>query len=187
MRWQLSNRSDPVAAAIADRHYNRQKVGSPQFVPPGKCVVLTIGNPATAFWVSSAPLAAYVKHQWAGAWVCTAFRNEGAGLSSDLIREAVAATTFLWGPPPELGILTFVDTDEVRKKRDPGRCYRKAGFYYVGQSKGGLVALMLDPADFPEPQAPRAPRHGLKTKLDAKLQETLTVGTEPRCIKEPKA
>jgi hypothetical protein len=38
--WKLSNRADPVAVAIADRHYNRQKVGTPQFVPPGRCLVL---------------------------------------------------------------------------------------------------------------------------------------------------
>lgn len=28
MRWQLSHKFDPVTAAIADRHYNRRKVGS---------------------------------------------------------------------------------------------------------------------------------------------------------------
>lgn len=37
--WALSHRADARALPIADRHYNRQKIGSPQFVPPGRCVV----------------------------------------------------------------------------------------------------------------------------------------------------
>jgi hypothetical protein len=31
--WQQSDRFDPVAAHLADRHYNRRTIGSPQFVP----------------------------------------------------------------------------------------------------------------------------------------------------------
>ena len=38
MIWQKSHRADPRACAIADRHYSRQKIGSPQFMPPGSCV-----------------------------------------------------------------------------------------------------------------------------------------------------
>jgi hypothetical protein len=41
MIWRLSHRADPFARLIADRHYNRQKIGTPQFVPPGRCMVLT--------------------------------------------------------------------------------------------------------------------------------------------------
>jgi hypothetical protein len=32
-----SHRFDPVGVALADRHYSRQKPGSPQFMPPGSC------------------------------------------------------------------------------------------------------------------------------------------------------
>lgn len=32
--WRLSWRADPRALPLADRHYNRQKIGSAQFVPP---------------------------------------------------------------------------------------------------------------------------------------------------------
>lgn len=42
--WHLSHRFDPRAVAIADRHYNRQKPGTPQFVPPGRCKVLLTEN-----------------------------------------------------------------------------------------------------------------------------------------------
>lgn len=150
-RWQISHRADPGARLIADRHYNRQKPGTPQFVPPGRCFVLLADS---ALWVTSWPFAEYVKHAWAGAWVNSLFRNEGWELSSSLIREAVAATRWNWPDTPELGMVTFVDSGKVRRKRDPGRCYLRAGFERVGETKGGLVALQLLPESMPEPLAP---------------------------------
>ena len=155
MRWELSNKFDPRAAALADRHYNRRKVGSPQFAPPGRSLVLFgQGEEGAAFWITSWPFAQYVRHAWAGAWVCSAFRNEGLGLSSELIREALAATVWKWPEIPDLGMVTFVNTEKVRRKRDPGRCYRKAGFRPIGHTAGGLVALGIGPDEMPEPCAP---------------------------------
>lgn len=150
MRWAMSHRFDPASLPLADRHYNRRAVGSPQFVPPGRCFVLRT-TCHKALWVSSWPFAEYTKHAWPGAWINSLFRNEGAGLSSELIREAVAATLTEWPEPPALGMVTFVDADKVRHKRDPGRCYIKAGFRRVGFTKGGLVALQLLPNDMPAP------------------------------------
>ena len=98
VRWTLSWRADPAAKVLADRHYNRQNPNSPQFVPPGRCLVL-LSVCGRALWVTSWPLAKYTKHAWAGAWVCSCFRNEGAGLSSELIREALAATKWRFAPP----------------------------------------------------------------------------------------
>src|ERR1051326_6005995 len=102
MIWMLSDRADPRAVALADRHYPRQKIGSNLFVPPGRCIVL-LTPAADAVWVTSWPFAEYVKHQWAGAWICSIFRNEGPLLSSILIREAIAATRFIWRDAPDLG------------------------------------------------------------------------------------
>jgi hypothetical protein len=147
--WQLSNRANRYAAAIADRHYNRQKVGARQFVPPGRCIVLL--TPAhDALWVSSYPYAEYVKHQWAGAWICSCFRNESAHLSSTLILQAVAVTREIWGTPPQLGMITFVDPAKIRSS-NPGYCYKKAGWRHVGSTKSGLVALQLLPDAMPPP------------------------------------
>lgn len=151
--WRMSHRADPVAVAIADRHYNRQKPGTPQFVPPGRCLVL-VSTDELAVWVTSWPFAEYVRHAWAGAWVNSCFRREGGAKASDLIRDAVAATRWHWGDPPSLGMVTFVDADKVRHKRDPGRCYLRAGFRHVGETKGGLVALQLLPDDMPSAAAP---------------------------------
>jgi hypothetical protein len=150
--WCLSNRADPRARPLADRHYTRQSVGAAQFVPPGRCIVLLTPN-ADALWVTSWPFAQYVKHAWAGAWVCSLFRNESQILSSDLIREAVAVTRGQYGAPPDLGMISFVDASKTRHKRDPGRCFRKAGFAHVGHTKSGLVALQLLPNQMPEPYA----------------------------------
>lgn len=155
VRWALSNRADPAARAVADRHYNRQHVGADQFVPPGKCLVLYAATETgVALWISHAPDPRFVKHRWPGAWVCTAFRNEGAWLSSELIREALAATVDAWGPPPAEGMLTFVDPTKTAPKEVPGWCFRRAGFKSDGFSEGGLVALVLPARRFPAPSPP---------------------------------
>lgn len=153
MLWIRSHRADREVVPLADRHYNRQKIGSPQFAPPGRCLVLKT-QALDAAWITSWPYAQFVRHAWPGAWVCSAFRNEGDHLSSDLIRSAVQATRHVFGDPPPLGIVTFVNTEKVRKKRDPGRCYLRAGFRFCGMTKGGLVALQLIPADMPEAESP---------------------------------
>ena len=152
MQWIRSNRADPEVVPLADRHYNRQKIGSPQFAPPGRCLVLKTAF-LDAFWITSWPFAQYVKHAWGGAWICSAFRNEGPQLSSTLIRQAVSATLHEYGEAPELGMVTFVNAAKVRRKRDPGRCYLRAGFSRCGMTKGGLIALQMRPQDMPSPAA----------------------------------
>ncbi len=158
MLWKSSDRFDPKARELADSHYNRQKIGTPQFVPPGRCLVLyTETATGKAFWVTSWPFAEYVKHAWAGAWVCSAFRNEGAGKASDLIRDAVAATREFFGDPPPLGMITFVDRAKVKPTKVHGAdvwgwTYRQAGFVEAGETKGGLLALQLLPDAMPAPE-----------------------------------
>lgn len=154
MHWRLSHRFDRRALPIADRHYNRQKIGTPQFVPPGRCVVLLTAR-ADALWVTSWPFAEFTRHRWAGAWMNSCFRNESAVLSSILITEAVAATRAIFGyQPPQLGFITFIDRSKVKKKRDFGRCYLRAGWEYCGETEGGLLALRLRPENMPMPNWP---------------------------------
>lgn len=160
MNWRISHRADTPARLIADRHYNRQKPGALQFVPPGRCLVL-ISSDKRALWVSSWPLPQYVKHSWAGAWINSAFRREGGELASTLIREAVAVTRWYWPEVPKLGMVSFIDAGQVRHKRDPGRCYIRAGFKYVKNksgkcilTKGGLVVVRMPPWRMPAPREP---------------------------------
>jgi hypothetical protein len=172
--WHISHRADKRALPLADRHYNRQKVGSPQFVPPGRCVVL-VTVPIDAFWVTSWPFAQYVKHRWGGAWVCSAFRRENRDgpVASEMIRAAVAATRWVWPDTPQLGMVTFLDRRHVRPvmvrgRPTYGRTWALAGFEPDGETKGGLLAFRLPPGSMPPPEAP----------LGASLQ--LAPGASPR-------
>ncbi len=158
--WHLSHRFDKDALPLADRHYNRQKVGSPQFVPPGTCLVL-LAEQFDALWVTNWPR--YAQHEWVGAWVNTLFRNESPYFASDLIVQAVAATRYQMGDPPAKGMITFVDASKVEKKRQPGRVYLKAGFRHVGYTQKGLWVFQLDPGDMPPPLAPLPGRFVLKS------------------------
>lgn len=184
MNWYRSWRADPRARLVADRHYNRQKVGAAQFVPPGGCLVLATDD-YDALWVTSTPLAEYVKHEWAGAWVNSLFRNEARCKrcyihayrceelpcfaafngkhefaprmrSSELIAQAVAASLAALGPAPARGIVLFVDAEKTRRKRDPGRCYRRAGWRHVGFTKvDRLWVFQQLPSEMPRPIQPR--------------------------------
>jgi len=106
-------------------------------------------------WVSRWPFPEYVDHAWGDSWECSLFRNEGAGLASDLIRSAVAVTAWKWpGGAPTLGMITFVDASKIKRKRDPGRCFIRAGFEKIGETKGGKLVFQLDRSKVPPPEIP---------------------------------
>lgn len=167
MIWERTTRGDPFARDIADRHYSRQKVGSTGFVPPGSCVVFRcLTETGRAYWVTSFPFAEYVKHRWAGAWICSAFRNEGAGVASDMIAQAVAATRHHYGEPPPIGMITFVNRAKVRPTKVRGVdvygwSFRKAGFEEDGETVGGLLTLRLRPDRMPTPEPGRGEQANL--------------------------
>lgn len=148
--WKLSHRFDPIGCALADRHYSRQKPGSPQYMPPGSCRCLVAPNGKAVIGFSM-PLPQYVKHAWAGALMVSIFRNENAGgLASDMIREALAwvRTQYTIGAQ---GCVTFVDPTKVPGIPEHGElvkgfCFHKAGFKVVGETKKGLLAWQLSPA-----------------------------------------
>ena len=157
MVWQLSNRADPDCLPLADRHYNRQKIGSPQFVPPGRCLVFKADG---AVWTTSWPFAQYVKHAWAGAWVNSLFRKECAGEASQFIRDAVAASRAVW-EPPDLGIVSFIDPSKVFARKMRGRLciaisYFEAGWKHVGYTKDGLWVMQQLPHEMPEAEPAHA-------------------------------
>lgn len=167
MDWQLTNRADPRAALIADRHYSRGTVGARQFTPPGRvCVLITPDY--DALWATSWPYPQYVHRDWQEAWICCLFRNEAPDryVSSALIAQAVAVTRWRWPEIPPLGMITLIDTTRVRpiKRRGVpvwGWTYRQVGFQEVGATKGGLVVLQLLPAAMPDPEPP----HGAQLRL----------------------
>ncbi len=76
-------------------------------------------------------------------WRNMLFRNLGAGLSSDLIREATSATYVEWqrryGELPEERLRTEVGIKEVHSNL-PGYCYMRAG-WKRGETKRGKLFL----------------------------------------------
>ena len=110
------------------RHYtyrkNRQIY---KFVGPGENMVLLTPDARALFvWRKER----YKLDDQAGV-NCAIFRNEGssAGRSSELIE---AAKRLAWERWPGERLYTFVNPRKVRHKRDPGRCFLRAGFRYCG-------------------------------------------------------
>lgn len=121
--WVRVDKFHPEAAALADRHYSRQSVGDRQFMPPGRTLVLlsVCGRAVWGVVLNLDPVGAL-------RWRCSIFRNEGAGLSSALIIAATEETLSSWVPRPPVPLTTEIDASAVRRKRDPGRCYLRAGW-----------------------------------------------------------
>lgn len=165
MHWHWSHRASKAGVKIADRHYSRQKPGTPQFVKPGRCLVLkTAAN--DALWVTSWPFTEYVKHAWRGAWECSLFRNESSIESSVLNIEAVAATLAYFGAPPELGFISSIDPKKVepvivRGRPTFGYSWLACGWKYVGRHKDGQLVFQLPPERMPKPE----PCHGMQLSL----------------------
>ncbi len=148
-RWRVVTASDPDARDLADRHYNRKTIGAPTVGPPGKRLVL-VATTGPALWITHYPRADLAL-DGIDALRCSSFRNErddrypdGAGLSSELILEAMLVTARAW---PEIrppgGWLTFVDRAKTSRKRDPGRCFLRAGWWLDPDFVAGRWARTL--------------------------------------------
>lgn len=148
MLWIQTTQADVVGRQLADRHYSRKTKGARMFMPAGRMLVLiSTGNDAV--WGTSWPYPQYVLNAWPTAMICSIFRNESKHLSSLLIRQALAATRYKWPDLPEAGLITFVHPKKVRRKRDPGRCFRHAGFTHTGYTKSGHWVWQALPEVFP--------------------------------------
>lgn len=123
--WQRRDKSDAAALALADRHYSRQTRRSNQIGPPGRKLVF-VTPCERAVWMTHWPEAGTTLDDL-DCWRCSIFRNEGAGLSSDLIVAAMLLTAELWSDRPADGWVTWVDTKLVRST-NPGFCFLKAGW-----------------------------------------------------------
>ncbi len=153
MNWIVTHQYDSRLVHMADRHYSRQKPGTPTCTPPGRKLLL-ITEDASAVWVTSWPFAEYVRREYADAWICTLFRNESIILSSELILEAVAVTRWKYGTPPASGMITMIDAGKI-KSANPGYCYKIAGFQHVGYTKrAGLHIVQMTPERMPAPASP---------------------------------
>lgn len=141
--WTRSNKFDRAGAKLADRHYSRRKVGSPQFMPPGQTLVLV--RPGAVFgWWRPHPDSGLQAMNGLDGWTCTIFRNESAELSSLLVLEAERALAQSGTDCGPDGMLTYV-FDRKIKSRNPGYCFKCAGWQVRGRSARGDKTLLTKP------------------------------------------
>lgn len=133
-----ASRFDPEMAAMADRHYSRQSVGSPQYFGPGRALALR-SAPGDVLFVWVWP---EFRRDGQRGYNCVIFRNEGPRRSSEVILEAEALAVEKWGPNR---MFTYVDPAKVRSA-NPGCCFKKAGWRKVGESESGKHLLAKEAA-----------------------------------------
>lgn len=142
MHWSQVTKFDARAAALADRHYSRRKIGSPQFMPPGQTIVLLSNDGAAVFgWWRPHPASGIKAMNGLDGWTCTIFRNEGGVRSSTLILDAetvFAEQGLDIGPS---GLITYV-WDKKVNSANPGYCFKCAGWKRTGRSADGKKTLM---------------------------------------------
>lgn len=144
MSWLVVPKFDPRAAALADGHYSRRTIGSPQFMPPGQTLVLLTPDARAVFgWWRPHPSSGIRAMNGLDGWTCTIFRNTGAGLSSELILEAEAELLARYDCGPS-GLITYVRARDLLVP-DPGYCFKVAGWSVTGRSADGRKTLLQKP------------------------------------------
>lgn len=152
--WVQVRDGDDTARAIFDRHYSRIHYADGRapllFVGPGeKMVLMTPAADALFIWRRFIDDAQDGSGQPQSGVNCAVFRNEGPARSSDLILAAETWADRRW---PGLRRYTYVNPGRIRTKRDPGRCFLRAGWRLCGHTKGGLLILeklSVEPEQWP--------------------------------------
>jgi hypothetical protein len=125
---------DIEACLLADRHYSRQKPGTNQFMPPGRTMVLRSCEGDVVFgWLWQQK-----RDDSQDGYNCSIFRNESGRLSSDIILEAERKVIAEWGANRGF---TYIDQESISNKRNPGYCFKVAGWQFVKKSSSGLHLL----------------------------------------------
>lgn len=137
VEWLVTDTCDDAARGLYMRHYSSWKrpknATNPRFVGPGEVMVLvTVDYRAVFVWRKS-----MFRMDGQTGIECTVFRNEGAGLSSSLIRQADAMAFKRW---PGERHFTYVDPKAIDSEI-PGYCFKRAGWKHIGESKRGLHLL----------------------------------------------
>lgn len=136
--WLHGRDGNETAAALYDRHYSRnpKAKGDSRIAGPGeKIVLLTPCARALFVWrkfISKDPTAGPLDIN------CAIFRNEGAGLSSDLIRAAMPIAWDRWGPQR---LYTYVNSRRVASA-NPGYCFKQAGWRVCGVTKTRKLLIL---------------------------------------------
>lgn len=136
---------DGRALALFRRHYSRRVYRDGRtprlFVGPGqKTVLLTADCAALFVWRKFRSMD---KQEGVN---CAVFRNEGTGLSSELILAAEEIAAARW--PEEQRYYTYINTREV-KSRNPGYCFLMAGWRRCGWTKRHKLLILEKRRDWP--------------------------------------
>jgi hypothetical protein len=139
--WLPVPKFSPAGARLADGHYSRRTVGSPQFMPPGQTLVLLTPDETAVFgWWRPHPTSGIVAMNGLDGWTCTIFRNTGPARSSDLILAAERELLARYDCGPD-GLLTYVWDARVQSA-NPGYCFKVAGWKRIGRSADGRKSLL---------------------------------------------
>lgn len=129
---------DAECAALADRHYSRRTVGAKQFAYSGRKLVLRDATGDVLFvWMFPDPA---MRMDGQTGYNNAIFRNESARQSSEIILEAERLAVGKWGPNRAY---TYIDPRAVAS-RNPGYCFKCAGWRRVGYSQDGKHLLVKD-------------------------------------------
>lgn len=137
--WIQAADGDPDGRALFRRHYSYRRYADgrdpKKFVGPGEhLVLLTAMVDALLVWRR------YIdKCRLADGVCCAVFRNESVSRSSGLILDAEGWARRRW--PAAERFYTYVNPEKIRRKRDPGRCFRRAGWRPCGETVSGLLVL----------------------------------------------
>lgn len=126
--WIPVRDGNPTASSLYDRHYSRNPAsrGDPRCAGPGqKMVLLTPCARALFVWRK------FISKDQQDGVNCAIFRNEGAGLASELIREAMRLAWQRW---PGERLYTYVNPRRVRSSNH-GFCFKTAGWRVCGITK----------------------------------------------------
>ena len=141
--WIQLKDGDDTCRAIFQRHYSYRRYADGRqpllFVGPGeKMVLMSPAADALFVWRKFIDDADDGSRSPQIGVNCAVFRNESGQRSSYLIAEAVKWARRRWRTDR---LYTYVNPLKIRHKRDPGRCFRKAGWIECGRTKGGLFIL----------------------------------------------
>ena len=136
--WVEVRDGNLTAATLYDRHYSRNRgaVGCPRIVGPGERIVLL--TPCVRGLLVWRQFDSMDESAKPGDVNCAIFRNEGAGLSSDLI---LAAEDHAWAKWPGERLYTYVNARRVRSA-NPGYCFKRAGWRVCGVTKTRKLLIL---------------------------------------------
>lgn len=137
--WIQIKDADNSAREIFDRHYSRYHYADgrkpAKFIGPGQYMLLITQDARAIFaWRK------FISADGQEGINCAIFRNEGtdSGISSVLIRDAMRLAWQRW---PRERLFTYVNPRGIKHKRDPGRCFIKAGWRHCGITKARKLLI----------------------------------------------